>query len=98
VSIRLLADRQSHKATLRPAQTHWNSQYGQGRPLEVRLAPSRTLHDRAVLVDSTAAWTLTQSLNAFATRSPAMIVRVDDETAALKISAYEAMWAAATPL
>jgi hypothetical protein len=34
----------------------------------------------------------TQSLNAFAIRSPASIVCVDDETAALKAAAYEAIW------
>jgi hypothetical protein len=49
-------------------------------------------------VDGTQAWVLTQSLNAFATRAPASIVRVDDETAALKIAAYEDMWAAAAAL
>jgi len=52
----------------------------------------KTLHDRAIFVDKAKAWTLTQSLKDFAKRSPAEIVRADD-TAALKIAAYEAIWA-----
>jgi hypothetical protein len=98
VTIRLLADMKHHKPTLKPAAQSWGSQYGATRPLAVRIAPPRTLHDRALIVDGTQAWVLTQSLNAFATRAPASIVRVDDETAALKIAAYEDMWAAAAAL
>ena len=60
----------------------------------VRLAPSKTLHDRAILIDRITAWTLTQSLKDFAKRSPAEIVRADD-TAILKIAAYENLWTSA---
>jgi hypothetical protein len=49
-------------------------------------------------VDEVETWVLTQSLNAFAVRSPASLVRVDDQTASLKIPAYEAIWVAAAPL
>ena len=79
VAIRLLADDQDHKPTLRPAQQRWIAQYGTSRPLEVRLAAHRILHDRLIIVDDTDARILTQSLNSFATRSPASIVRVDEE-------------------
>ena len=92
VAIRLLADQNLHKATLKPAATRWVAQHGAARPLEVKLAPPKTLHDRLIAVDGVNAWTLTQSLNAFATRSPASILRADPETAALKIASYEAMW------
>ena len=68
------------------------AQYGAARPLQVRLAPPKALHDRAIFTDQTTAWTLTQSLKDFAKRSPAEIVRADD-IAALKIAAYEAIWA-----
>ena len=97
IPLRLLADTSSHKATLLPASTRWIAQHGPSRPLAVRLAAPKTLHDRAIFVDGERAWTLTQSLKDFAKRSPAEIVRADD-TAALKIAAYEAIWAAATPL
>ena len=46
------------------------------RPLEVRLAPARVLHDRLAIVDEAETYVLTQSLNAFAARSPAAVVRV----------------------
>jgi hypothetical protein len=68
------------------------------RPLEIRLAPARSLHDRLIIVDGAQAWTLTQSLKDFAARSPATIVKVDGETAGLKICAYDAIWRGAAPL
>jgi fructose-specific component phosphotransferase system IIB-like protein len=43
------------------------------------------------------AYTLTQSLNAFAKRSPAEIIKADD-TANLKIAAYEDIWGNSTVL
>jgi hypothetical protein len=95
VQLRLLAAQHSVKATLRPAAQRWGTQYADERPLEVRLAGARTLHDRLIIVDGLEAWVLTQSLNAFASRAPASIVRSDPETAALKVTAYEAIWAAA---
>jgi hypothetical protein len=98
VSIRLLADGSGHKPTLIPASKRWVTQYGAARPLEVRLAPAGMLHDRLIITDAVSTWVLTQSLNAFAARSPASIVRVDQETAALKVSAYDAIWRAATPI
>jgi hypothetical protein len=98
VSIRLLADGSAPKPTLIPASKRWATQYGATRPLEVRLAPARTLHDRVIITDAVSAWVLTQSLNAFAGRSPASIVRVDQETATLKVSAYDAIWREATPI
>ena len=96
VAIRLLADQQVHKPSLVPAVGRWKTQYGAKRPLEVRLAPARSLNDRLIITDNTEAWVLTQSLNAFADRSPASIIRVDPETAALKASAYQNIWTSAT--
>jgi hypothetical protein len=98
VTVRLLADQHGHKATLKPAVSTWVKQYRSTRPLAARLAPARTLHDRLIGVDGRDVWTLTQSLNAFAARAHASIVRVDGDTAGLKIAAYETMWQAATPL
>ena len=98
VSLRLLTDQQTHKPGLRVAAERWHAQHSAKRPLFVRLAPLRTLHDRLIMVDGERVWILTQSLNAFASRAPASIVRVDGDAASLKIDAYEAMWAAAIPL
>lgn len=96
VALRLLSDTGTAKPTLGPAATKWKAQYPQ-RKLEVRLAPPRTLHDRAILVDGNEAWTVTQSLKDLAKRSPAEIVRAAD-TAALKIAAYEQIWSNAVVL
>ncbi len=92
VSIRLLSDAQHVKATLKPAVSRWQSQFGSSRPLEARLAAPRSLHDRLIIVDERTAWVLTQSLNAFAARAPASIVRTDAETTALKVTAYGTIW------
>jgi hypothetical protein len=91
VTYRLLSDKASHKPTLQVAAGKWQAQHGGARPLAVRLAGPRTLHDRAIFVDKAVAWILTQSLKDFAKHSPAEIVRADD-TANLKIHAYEKIW------
>lgn len=97
IALRLMADEASYKPSLAPAAAKWAAQYGNTRPVEVRLAPSKALHDRAIFIDRSGAWTLTQSLKDFAKRSPAEIVRADD-TASLKISAYEQLWASSKPI
>ena len=95
VSVKLLADEKGHKPGLKPASERFKSQFGSDRPLEVRLAEARSLHDRVMIVDGVGVWILTQSLNALAARSPASIVRVEGDAASLKIDAYEIMWQAA---
>lgn len=95
VPLRLLADEATYKPTLIPAAKKWRAQYAATRPVEVRLATPKALHDRAIFVDSISAWTLTQSLKDLAKRSPAEIVKAAD-TAALKIDAYASLWAAAS--
>ena len=77
VPVRLLSDEFYLRPTLLPARDRWVRTYPSVRPLEVRLAPDRTLHDRDIVVDSAAAYGLSQSLNAFAARSHATIARFD---------------------
>jgi hypothetical protein len=98
MAIRLLADEHGKKASLKPAVERWISQYGTKRPLEARPAGARSLHDRLLIIDGSTAWVLTQSMNAFAARAPASIVRVDTDTASLKIVAYSTIWSSATLL
>jgi hypothetical protein len=92
IPLRLLSDRATVKPSLAPAAKAWTAQHGTSRPLAVRYAHPKALHDRLIIIDKTIAHSLTQSFKDFAKRSPAEIVRTDD-TAALKISAYEAVWA-----
>jgi hypothetical protein len=94
VALRLLTDQATAKPNLAPAAARWKAQYA-GRPLEVRLASPKALHDRAIFIDGSEAWTVTQSLKDLAKRSPAEIIRADD-IAPLKIAAYEDVWSRAT--
>lgn len=98
VSVLVIADQADYKAGLQPAAEHWGRQYGQARPLEVRLAPPKTLHDRLLILDSRDVFTLGQSFNALAKRSPTSLVRVDPDTASRKVDAYDKVWGAAVPL
>ncbi len=97
VPLRLLADENGYKATLQPAAQKWITQYGTSRPLSVRLAPAKSLHDRAIFINRHDAWTITQSLKDLSRRAPAEIVRADS-IATLKVDAYEAIWSAALVL
>lgn len=98
VTIRLFSDHASYKPTLKPASDRWNVQYETKRPLEVRLAPAKTLHDRLIFIDGAKAYSLTQSIKDFAVKSPASVLPVATEIAALKIAAYETMWSTASIL
>lgn len=98
VAVRILADAEYRKGTLKPAAERWAAQYKTLRPLEVRLAARKTLHDRLILVDGAKVWTFGQSLNAIAARAHTSIVRVDADTSALKVAAYEAIWANSAPI
>ena len=92
-----MADTADHKATLKPAAEKWISQYGDRRPLSVRLAPAKSIHDRAIFIDQRGAWTITQSLKDLAKRAPAEIIRADS-IAALKVEAYEQIWVTSVSL
>jgi hypothetical protein len=99
VAVRILADEAYHKNTLKPAAERWAQQFGQTRPpLQVRLTPARTLHDRWIIVDDVDVFVLGQSFNRLAERAYTSIVRTDAETAALKIAASQEMWQKATTL
>jgi hypothetical protein len=99
VTVRLLSDSAYTRAdALEPAVRRWVEQYGEARPLQVRLTPPRLLHDRLILVDGARVWSLTQSLKDFAGRSPASVIRVDGDPARMKLEAYRQMWADAQPL
>lgn len=95
VRMRLLADEASVKDTLVPVAKRWIEQHEQSRPLEVRFTSERRLHDRLIVIDNAQVWSLTQSVKDFAKRSHAAALKVDEETAALKIAAYADEWDAA---
>lgn len=98
VSLSLLGDEAGIGASLRPMAERWIAQYGASRPLAVRAAPARSLHDRLLLIDRDQAWILTQSLKDFAKRAPATIQRSDPEISRMKFEAYSDIWKASTIL
>jgi len=95
IQLMILGDTAGHKAALKPTAEAWVKQYGSQRPLEVRVTPAGALHDRLIIVDRREVWTVGQSFNALAKRSPTSFVRVDADTAKLKVGAYDGIWAAA---
>lgn len=95
VRVMILADREDHKPSLKPAAERWMQQHGDLRPLQVRLAPAKTLHDRLIVVDRREVWSVGQSFNAIARRAHTSLDRTDPESATRKMQAYESMWAAA---
>jgi hypothetical protein len=99
VPVQVLADGAKYKPTLKLAAERFGQQFRASRaPLEVRLSPPKTLHDRLIIVDNANVWLLGQSFNALAEGSPTSLIRENDETAQMKIAVYGAMWQSATPL
>jgi hypothetical protein len=98
IMLRLLRDSHQLKLSLAPMVGAWTKQYGAGRPLEVRLAEARTLHDRLIIVDKREVWNVGQSFNNLAGRAPTSFTKTDPDTSDLKIKAYEAAWDSAKPL
>jgi hypothetical protein len=98
IPLRLLRDTHQLKASLAPMAGTWTKQHGVRRPLEIRLADARTLHDRLIIVDKKAVWNVGQSFNNLAGRAPTSFTKTDPDTSELKINAYEAIWASAKPL
>ena len=97
VTFRILTDAADYKKTLKPAAERWVKQFGQ-RPLAVRLALDKTLHDRMIVIDGAVVWNLGQSFNRLAERAHTSLTKIDTETAARKISVYAGIWDSAAPL
>lgn len=91
VPLRLLASGKQKHSGLPEAIERWKAQYAEARPIELRLAAPRLLHDRLIMDDSNV-WSLSQSFNAIAQRSPAMVQRVGADIASAKREAFVDMW------
>lgn len=97
IACRLLgASREALVQTLNTVAGRWATQFGNTRPIGIRVAPQRQLHDRLIIVDANRAYNLSQSLNGFAVHSHASATRFPTDIADQKIAAYEEIWTAAT--
>lgn len=92
VPLRLLASDKQRNEGLPEAVQRWKAQYAKTRPIELRLAAPRLLHDRLIM-DDLSIWSLSQSFNGIAQRSPAMVQRVAADIAAAKREAFIDIWA-----
>lgn len=92
----ILSDEQTARPSLKPAVERWVAQWQAKRPLEVRLAPPRSLHDRLIVTDSSTAYVVGQSFKDLAKRAHSSLVKMDPDSADLKIKAHLAMWSTAT--
>ena len=86
VNVRLLTDSNGVKPTLATAAAKWKQQFLSKRPLQVRLATARTLHDRLVLIDGRDVWTLGQSFNALAARAHTASIGCSGRVASQRLS------------
>ncbi len=86
ITIKLLS---SKNKNIKPAFEAWVKQYGNERPIELRIAP-KLLHDRLVIVDNKSAWILSQSFKDFSDRAYGNIMQSQDP--ALKINACNDIW------
>lgn len=96
VAVRLLASGKQRSAGLPEAVERWETQFGPARPITLRFTPPRILHDRLIM-DDTNVWSLSQSLNAIAHRSPAMVQRVGADIASVKREAFLELWNSTEP-
>jgi hypothetical protein len=67
-----------------------------GANVSIRI--TKDLHDRVVFVDGTSCWVLGQSIKDAAKKGPTYLAPLGPDTVQLKRTAYDAIWAAATPL
>ena len=95
VAVQVLTDAHTVKPSLKPAAERWNEQWKDKRPLDVREAPARSLHDRLIVTDGSTAYVVGQSFKDLAKRAHSSLVRMDPDSAALKIEAHVNMWKAA---
>lgn len=98
VKIDLLVSAGKKKASLLPAAEAWGEQYGDRRPLRIRGATGRALHDRAIVLDGRTVWNLSQSFDALAERSPGTITRSEAAIADDQLEAWSEIFDAADRL
>lgn len=94
ITIRILRDGRFRDCgnRLSVATDAWRRQYGDARPIQVKTAPEKSLHDRFIAQDGANVHLISQSLKDLGARSPATIQRADSDIASEKLLAYEDLW------
>jgi hypothetical protein len=92
VTLRCLTSKQNFRE-LSAASGKWISTGEQrARPVEVKTAPKRTLHDRYIIVDGLSVWHISQSIRDLAARSSAAVTQDRTDLAEQKIEFWEESW------
>lgn len=92
VQINLLGAQGRVRPSFEAVARAWIAQYGFARPLTVRYAEAKLLHDRLIIVDSESVWDVSQSFEDLAARSPATLSKAIADAAILKIDAYRGIF------
>lgn len=99
VPLRLMTEVESrYLDNLREAVRRWQDSFQEQRPIEVRLAPRRSLHDRLIMLDRSRVWVAGQSFKDFANRSPTTVLAASRDISVAKVDAFSALWEGATPI
>ena len=97
--VRCLTVKGQYSGGLEAAAHKWQADnIAAKHPVEVRCAPDNSLHDRAIIVDMTDVWLVSQSLKDIGAKSPATVTKADTELAGLKMAHYDALWHASAKL
>ena len=87
VAVRLLT--REHSTTLRPAVTKFVAQ----TRMSIEVRTSKALHDRVVFLDGRSCWVLGQSIKDAAKSKPTYLAPLAPDSASLKMTDYEMIWA-----
>jgi hypothetical protein len=97
VTVRLLADKSDHNASLESAAHYWVQHFGR-RPLSIRVATAGSVQDTLIAIDRATVWALGHAFNKLAKCTHMSLVRLPPEAGAHMIAAYAAIWETAEPL
>ena len=92
VQVNLLGAKGRVRSSFEPVAKAWVEQYGSARPISVRYADAKLLHDRLIIVDAATVWDVSQSFEDLAARSPATLSKALADAANLKIEAYRGIF------
>lgn len=95
----LTCKRNEYNPALSAAALRWSTEpIAEIKQIQVRYAPSGSLHDRLIIFDRSVVYLISQSLKDIAKRSPASVSRAEPELASLKVAHYDALWSEGEPL
>jgi len=90
--VRLLVNK--HTDNIKVAAEKFRAQHAS----EIEVRKSTQIHDRLVFVDDTQCWVLGASIKDAAAKKPTYLAPLANDVVAVKLSHYEDIWSASTPI